>query len=68
MPWRGWRRRELRRRKSHKNTLYKIYVREWLRTHTNTHTHETEEISRCRVIKKIKCPEPNHLDEVPGSD
>lgn len=36
--------------------------------HTQTHTHETGEISRCRDIKKIKCPEPNHLDEVPGSD
>lgn len=64
MEWQGRRRRELRGRKSHKNTLYKIYLREWLRTHT----HENGEISRCMDIKKIKCPEPNHLDEVPGSD
>lgn len=57
MEWQGRRRRELRGRKSHKNTLYKIYVREWLRTHTNTHTRN----------RRDKSMQGHKKDKVPGT-
>lgn len=37
--------------KSHKNTLYKIYVREWLRTHT----------------RRDKSMQEHKKDKVPGT-
>lgn len=61
MEWQG-RRRERGQRAT------KIHFTKFMCGSGSGHTHESGEISRCRDIKKIKCPEPNHLDEVPGSD
>lgn len=63
MKWQG-RRRERRRERGQRAT--KIHFTKFMCGSGSGHTHG--EISRCRDIKKIKCPEPNHLDEVPGSD